>query len=274
VTAFLPRIRRHYVDILLVAAALVTAWRAGAAWRESPPAGVPAIRLEVGSELQLPGVKWTAGTSVVIAIQTSCPGCNSSVLFYRRLSDHLRVAGIPLFVVGREPAPVVSAWLRVKAISPAEIALVPTLATIGVVVTPTMVVVDGAGVVTDIVSGKVTEEEEAQLYERLRGGVDRLSRLTYARLIHERDLGKILALGPVMLDIRERSVFASGHRAGAINIPHDEVAARGLVELSLIRPVLIDCREAKFMRCEIAGEALIRLGAESVAIVIPDSVTK
>ncbi len=49
---------------------------------------------------------------------------------------------------------------------------------------------------------------------------------------------------PLLLDVRSPEEFAAGHVPGAVNIPHDQVAAR-LGELDKSRWVLVYCRSGK-----------------------------
>ena len=51
-----------------------------------------------------------------------------------------------------------------------------------------------------------------------------------------------------MLDPRDRAAFRLDGRAGAVNIPLDELDVRGPIELPSDRPVVIDCREQEW-RC-------------------------
>jgi TonB family protein len=61
---------------------------------------------------------------------------------------------------------------------------------------------------------------------------------------------------PIVLDIRERDEFARGHRDGALNIPRDELAVRGYLELDRARPVVIDCSRVETRACQHAASVL------------------
>ena len=65
--------------------------------------------------------------------------------------------------------------------------------------------------------------------------------------------------GPLILDVRTPEEFAAGHVAGAVNIPHDQVAAR-LDELRGERWVLVYCRSGA--RAAIAEKAIAGAGIE------------
>lgn len=64
---------------------------------------------------------------------------------------------------------------------------------------------------------------------------------------------------PLILDVRTPEEFAAGHVAGAVNIPHDQVAAR-LDELRGERWVLVYCRSGA--RAAIAEKAIAGAGIE------------
>lgn len=66
---------------------------------------------------------------------------------------------------------------------------------------------------------------------------------------------------PLLLDVRSPEEFAAGHVAGAVNIPHDQLAAR-LAEVEAAgRPwVLVYCRSGK--RADSAEAVLAKAGIE------------
>lgn len=66
----------------------------------------------------------------------------------------------------------------------------------------------------------------------------------------------------VILDVRSGEEYAEGHIAGAINIPHQELAAH-LAQLGSIEtPLLVYCRSGR--RAGIALETLTELGYRSL----------
>lgn len=88
--------------------------------------------------------------------------------------------------------------------------------------------------------------------------------------IGEPALAAMAASKPVLLDIRERDDFKRQHRAGAINIPGDELAVRAYIELKSARPVVIDCTFTETNRCHNAAN-LLRRGPKiaTVLVLIP-----
>jgi rhodanese-related sulfurtransferase len=259
-------------DVLLCVGLVLTIWRVVVTVEDgAPSSGVPRVRLDVGSQLDLQELRAIGSPrAVVLALRTTCPSCAASLALYKRLAKRVSSAGIPLVVLAREPEAVMSGWLVTAGVHPSKVISLPSLEDIGVVVTPTLLLIDSSMTVTDIVTGTLLAADEQRLYERLAGSGDPLVTVTYAKLVHAAELS-YLASAPVLLDVRDREAYARKHRAGAVNIPYDEVEARGVVELSLVRPIVIDCADTRFMPCEIAGEALIRLGVESVSILVPEA---
>jgi rhodanese-related sulfurtransferase len=66
------------------------------------------------------------------------------------------------------------------------------------------------------------------------------------------------ARGVTVLDVRTAEEFAGGHVPGAINIPHDQVAARSAEVGPKGKPVLLYCRTGR--RSGIAAAELARQG--------------
>jgi rhodanese-related sulfurtransferase len=62
---------------------------------------------------------------------------------------------------------------------------------------------------------------------------------------------------PFVLDVRTPEEFASGYVPGAVNIPHDQLAAR-LAEVPKDREVVLYCRSGR--RVGLAGEVLAEHG--------------
>lgn len=74
---------------------------------------------------------------------------------------------------------------------------------------------------------------------------------------------------PFLIDSRRRGDFASGHRAGAVNIPFDELAARGRAEIPAGRYVVLDCPNpaANWNACMSAARVIRELGFTQLAVI-------
>jgi rhodanese-related sulfurtransferase len=73
---------------------------------------------------------------------------------------------------------------------------------------------------------------------------------------------RLRARGAVVVDVRTAAEFAGGHVPGAINIPHDQVAARVAEIGAKDRPVLVYCRTGH--RSGLAAAELVRRGFTAV----------
>lgn len=73
---------------------------------------------------------------------------------------------------------------------------------------------------------------------------------------------KLAAAGVKVVDVRTQREFAAGHVPGALNIPHDEVAARHAELGPPSTPVLLYCRTGR--RTAIAAKALREKGFSTI----------
>jgi rhodanese-related sulfurtransferase len=264
----------HLVTALLIIAVVVTAWRVITLYYErSRRQDLPQKHLSLGDPLTLPEVKWaSAPRHVVLAIRVSCPACNSSVQFYRELAKRLGSrTDTKIIVVSPNPPDVIQGWLSANSIPVFKVVSSTNLVTLGIGVTPTLVMVDGNGTVTDIMVTKLSADEEGRVLARL-GGAETapLNNTKYAVLIDEAGLNELREHSTVVLiDARDRGSYARAHRVGAINIPRDELQDRAPVELSLHLPIVVDCVGERYVRCEMAGESLFESGADQVYILMP-----
>lgn len=69
--------------------------------------------------------------------------------------------------------------------------------------------------------------------------------------------------GGLLLDVRERAEFATGHAPGAVNLPLSELGA-GVDQLDTVRPVAVICRSGN--RSAMAAQYLRDLGVEAVNV--------
>jgi len=69
-----------------------------------------------------------------------------------------------------------------------------------------------------------------------------------------------------VIDVRDRAAYRHGHRDGSVNIPIDELAARGRAELLTARPVVVDCSNEIQENCLNAVHVLKSLGYQRMAI--------
>ena len=92
-----------------------------------------------------------------------------------------------------------------------------------------------------------------------------------SRRIDEAELESLLETGgALVVDPRDRELFARGHRDGAINLPMGELQTRAALELLPARVVIVDCYRGLEGMCDIAGGMLRRLGIPDVAVFVHD----
>jgi len=116
----------------------------------------------VGTNLKarIPGVDWSKnGRTLVLAISTQCHFCKESTPFYRRIEQE---AGKDLKMLAVLPQPAAEAeqYLKDEGVHVEQVRQV-SLASIGVSGTPTMLLVDGKGIVTRVWTGRLQEQEQA-----------------------------------------------------------------------------------------------------------------
>ena len=94
------------------------------------------------------------------------------------------------------------------------------------------------------------------------------------RRIDEAELDSLLeAGGAVVVDFRDRELYAEGHRDGAINLPLRELRTRATLELRSAQVVIVDCYSGSRgwrWRCDLAGERLRDVGVPDVAVFMHD----
>jgi len=114
---------------------------------------------------RLLGVDWAKNhRTLVLAISTTCHFCNDSVPFYRRLGTIEK----NVKMVAALPQPITEAqqYLNSSGVHVDDVRQVP-LNTLGVRGTPTLLLVNDVGVVTDVWVGKLQPDQEAQVLTAL-----------------------------------------------------------------------------------------------------------
>jgi hypothetical protein len=117
----------------------------------------------------VPGVDWSRnGRTLVLAVSTQCHFCKESTPFYRKLQEQV---GKSLKTVAILPQSVAAAeqYLNGESVHVDQVRQV-TLGDIGIRATPTMLLVNGAGVVTKIWVGRIKPEQEQDVLTALRKG--------------------------------------------------------------------------------------------------------
>jgi hypothetical protein len=119
---------------------------------------------------KLEGVDWGGnGRTVVLAISTACHFCKESEPFYRRLKQEAG-KGVKIVAVLPQPLSEAQQYLNAADVSVDQVKQL-SLDTIGVWGTPTVLLVDGKGVITRVWTGKLqSKQEEQQVIAEVRKG--------------------------------------------------------------------------------------------------------
>lgn len=205
-------------------------------------------------------------------LDTSCPACQSSRAFYRALDRAAaEVVGTGFVVIVEESVHEARSWLAADGIGADQIIRIRSRAQAGFIATPTLMLVDESGVISDIANHALSLADEQQFMERLRRpGAGPPLRIGH--FIREVEVGAepASAIDPTiqLIDTRDRTAFRREHSASAMNIPRDELEVRAPAELLRTRPVYVDCRHDEQQLCRIAGATLQEAMFEEVRVLL------
>lgn len=154
------------IAILIAAFAVVAFFvRNYVAGRTNNPPSIAA-----GEKFALKGVDWQSSEkNLVLAVSTTCHFCTESAPFYRTLVDQCRQSHVHVVAVLPQPPAEAQAYLANEGVAVDEIRQSP-LADLEVRGTPTLLLVDRAGVVRNVWVGKLAERAEKELISRLSSG--------------------------------------------------------------------------------------------------------
>jgi Redoxin len=270
VTDVLPikRYLRRSVDLLLPILLIVTAWR----YFDSRPISRENEQgsglLGLGARLVLPTVDWSLSRRhVVLFLRTTCPACNESVPFYRRLFEHLENQQVSGHIVVSEPTDVVQAWLANNGVRAPNIVTIDRAGSFGVFLVPTIVLVDDAGVVLDVAVEKLDAELESRLLLRVAGQTaDRIDITPFAEEISVPEFVRhSKAAGAFWIDVRSRDEFFP--KKDVLNMPSDELRVLAPLQVPAGATVAIDCPVRSLTKCRVAGVTLRGMGYDSTVVI-------
>lgn len=205
---------------------------------------------QVGSNVKLAGASWsTSPKTVVLALSTQCHFCKVSAGFYRTLVGSARPERFRVVAAVRESAQELRPHLAELGIESVQTVGEVDFATLGVEVTPTVLVVDRGGTVQAAWRGKLTPSQEREVFAAVQTEMPRQlkgSPSSGAPVIPVRAAELLTLLKSphtILLDIRERPRFYEAHITGALNMPLDEFVPRGPHELPQDDAILLYCIE-------------------------------
>ncbi|HEV7798387.1 MAG TPA: hypothetical protein VGO73_09540 [Pyrinomonadaceae bacterium] len=123
----------------------------------------------IGAKLSLPDVDWSkSNKNVLLVVSDSCKYCTESALFYRRLvQERAQRGSFRLTAILPQPVSDGRKYLNGLGVSIDDIKQLSPDAAIRIRGTPTLLLVDSAGVVTGEWVGKLPPEKEAEVLSRL-----------------------------------------------------------------------------------------------------------
>jgi thioredoxin-related protein len=124
--------------------------------------------ISAGTKISLPDVKWDdSRQTLLIVLSQGCHFCSESVPFYQRLTEEVKGrSDVRLLAVLPQPPGEGQKYLDdlgvpIKDVKQAELSSIPVRGT------PTLVLVDSKGVVTDAWIGKLPSDKEAEVISKL-----------------------------------------------------------------------------------------------------------
>ncbi len=284
-------VRSLDVSILIVVTAVLLAWTTDE-WKSKESAAMRAVSTELpggtvrpelirrGARVVLPNVQWHDGVrTIVLLASATCPACNDGIAFYKHLGDYVRDLPEMRFVIAAvDDMETVKTWADTHGVRHDVVVEMRDAISHGFTLTPTLLVMDDDGVVTDVLLGRLSKFEESMLWGRLRRprSVAPLSNARYPEEIGGAEFRDLVSRNRerlVVIDVRSRSEYRPRRIGqGAINIPLDELAIRGPVELlgrSIPDTVVVDCTVIHWAQCRRAGRILEHIGVENPSLLLP-----
>lgn len=127
----------------------------------------PQRTVALGSKFALKNVNWQAsGKNLVFAVSTTCHYCTESAAFYRELVEECRQQHVRTIAVLPQPQAEAQAYLSGEGVDVDEIRQAP-LSDLDIGGTPTLVLVNQAGVVKQVWRGKLPSEKEKDVITKL-----------------------------------------------------------------------------------------------------------
>jgi thiol-disulfide isomerase/thioredoxin len=129
-----------------------------------------APKIVAGTKMTLPGVDWSKnGQTLMVVLQKGCHFCTESAPFYQRLvKETAERGGVHLVAVLPQEVPEAKKYLEEIKVPIDEVRQASPTA-LGVAGTPTLILVNEAGVVVDVWEGRLPASEESKVLNRLQG---------------------------------------------------------------------------------------------------------
>ncbi len=256
------------VDLLILLAVVATAGRY--LGRDRPQADGPSQAgplLRLGSRFSLAGQAFTGRRTLVTFVSSRCPACQKNGSFYQALPAMAAQARVDMVVATADRPDAFHAWLG-KSLGGTRVIRTPNPLADGFSSSPTLLMLDENGVVTDMAIGALDERDQGAWTARL---VDREFTLpAFDNSGHPEEIGARALAGlhrVRILHVRDRERALPN----VLNIPLDELASRAPVELAASTdPLAIQCERDFVPDCRVAGRVLISLRIRDVRLVVSE----
>lgn len=127
----------------------------------------PARTTPVGKVIPIAGINWTdKKQTVVLYLSTTCRYCNESVPFYQRLVQEKSKKGFEIVAILSQNPEESKNYLKTHDLNVPQV-FSTSLASLGVTSTPTILLVNQEGIVSDFWRGKLQPDKEAEVLAKL-----------------------------------------------------------------------------------------------------------
>ena len=122
--------------------------------------------IQAGTKISLPGIDWSKSTrTVVLALSTTCHFCSESAPFYQKLQQQ-KPNSVRLVAVFPQSVENSRNYLNKLGVSLSDV-VQSSLASLGVSRTPTLLLIDSEGSVTDSWVGRLSDSDAAKVIAQI-----------------------------------------------------------------------------------------------------------
>lgn len=230
-------------------------------------------RLMPGVRLDLKDVDWSKNhRTLVLALSNNCHFCSESAGFYQKLLKEINSSPeLHAMAIFSEPLTAAQRYLTDIKVSVDDVRQAP-LVKLGLEGTPTLLLIDDSGKITQLWFGRLSPYQEDQVISQVRAVLaDKIvtssSDETNDEIGADEVKNKIRSGQKlIVLDVRTREEYARSHEQWSKNIPSDEIEVRAPNELSLDDFIVTSCRCSDASRSMLARDILVAHGFKKVAV--------
>ena len=140
--------------------------------KPSAATGLQRHLIEAGTKVSLPGIDWSKGDrTLLLALSTTCHFCSESAPFYQELQRQ-RTNGVRIVAVLPQPVNDGKNYLSKLGVQTDDV-IQASLDSVGVSGTPTLILINHDGAVTDSWVGKLSDDKAAKVISLLQESAGR-----------------------------------------------------------------------------------------------------